>query len=111
MHGHPLTGVKRELLRTGQCREILLGGLPAEDVARYLALRFPGAALPAKLLPLLVERSDGSPFVVVALVDHLLEHGMLVRGERAGSFTATSTWCGPPPPTGSVPSSSRDSSV
>jgi tetratricopeptide (TPR) repeat protein len=86
VRGHPLTGVKRELLRKGHCREILLGGLPAEDVARYLALRFPDAALPDELLPLLVERSDGSPFVVVALVDHLLEHGMLVRGDRGWEF-------------------------
>jgi predicted ATPase/DNA-binding winged helix-turn-helix (wHTH) protein len=86
VRGHPLTGVKRELLRKGHSREILLGGLPAEDVARYLALRFPDAALPDELLPLLVERSDGSPFVVVALVDHLLEHGMLVRGDRGWEF-------------------------
>ncbi len=86
VRGHPLTGVKRELLRKGHCREILLGGLAAEDVASYLALRFLDADLPGELLPLLVERSDGSPFVVVALVDHLLEHGMLVRGDSGWEF-------------------------
>lgn len=86
VHGHPLTGVKRELLRNRACREILLGGLPAEDVARYLALRFSDAAIPAELLPLLVQRSDGNPFAVVSLVDHLLEHGMLVAGESGWEF-------------------------
>ena len=43
VHGHPVARVKRELLRKGLCREILLGGLSAADVASYLAARFPGA--------------------------------------------------------------------
>src|SRR5262249_38755625 len=59
--GHPVAAVKRELLRKGLCREILLGGLSAADVASYLAARFPDAELPADLLPLLVDRSDGNP--------------------------------------------------
>ena len=86
VRGHPLIGVKRELLRKGHCREILLGGLAAKDVASYLAQRFLDADLPGELLPLLVERSDGSPFVVVALLDHLLEHEMLVRGDSGWEF-------------------------
>jgi predicted ATPase len=82
--GHPLTAVKRELLRTARCREILLGGLAEADVAHYLAARFPGARLPQELLPLLVERSDGNPFFVVTLVDHLLALDILF--ERAGGW-------------------------
>jgi DNA-binding winged helix-turn-helix (wHTH) protein/tetratricopeptide (TPR) repeat protein len=76
--GHPVATVKRELLRKGLCRELLLGGLSAADVATYLAARFPGAELPRDLLPLLVDRSDGNPFTVAALLDHLLERGLLV---------------------------------
>ena len=79
VRGHPVATVKRELLRKGLCREILLGGLSAADVASYLAARFPGAELPDDLLPLLVDRSDGSPFFLVALVDHLLEQRLLVN--------------------------------
>jgi predicted ATPase len=80
-HAHPVTNVKRELLRRGLCSEIPLGGLAGTDVARYLAARFPVAKLPGDLLPLLIARSDGIPFFVVALVDHLIERGMLFEGE------------------------------
>src|SRR5262249_59286218 len=34
--------------------------------------------LPVDLLPLLVDRSDGNPFYLAALLDHLLERGLLV---------------------------------
>lgn len=77
-NGHRVATVKRELLRKGLCRETLLGGLSTADVASYLAARFPGAELPADLLPLLVDRSDGNPFSFAALLDHLLEHRLLV---------------------------------
>lgn len=75
--GHPVARVARELVRKGLCHELRLDGLPAADLARHLAARFEEAALPAELLPLLVERSDGNPFLAVALVDHLLASGML----------------------------------
>jgi DNA-binding winged helix-turn-helix (wHTH) protein len=88
VHGHPVTTVKRELLRKGLCREVLLGGLSAADVASYLAARFVGADLPEDLLPLLVDRSDGSPFFLVALVDHLLERGLLVDTGKAWELRA-----------------------
>lgn len=77
-HGHPIVTVKRELLRKGHCRELGLGGFSSADIERYLAARFPAAALPDALVPLLVERSDGNPFFVATLVDHLLESGSLV---------------------------------
>src|SRR5262245_52043031 len=83
VHGHPVASVKRELLRTGLCREILLEGLSAVDVATYLEGRFPGAELAEDIVSLVVERCEGNPFFMVALVDHLLEHGLLVRtGDR-----------------------------
>jgi DNA-binding winged helix-turn-helix (wHTH) protein len=90
VRGHPVVNLKRELRRKGLCRELLLGGLSAVDIASYLAARFPGADLPADLLPLLVDRSEGNPFFMVALVDHLLEQQLLVDGgsrwELHGSF-------------------------
>lgn len=80
--GHPVADVRRELLRKGLCRQILLGGLSPDDVAHYLALRFPDATLPPDLLPVLVERSAGNPFFLVTLVDHLLASGLLASGTR-----------------------------
>jgi len=75
---HPLVAMKRELVRTGQAREMALGGLASADVAEYVAARFPGAEPPRELLPLLIERSAGSPFFVVTVLDHLLASQQLV---------------------------------
>ena len=82
VHGHPVAGVKRELLRKGLCSEILLDGLPPEDVATWLAARFAGAELPDELLSLFVARTEGNPFFVATLGDHLLEHELLVRRDE-----------------------------
>jgi predicted ATPase len=76
---HPVASVKRELMRKGLSREILLAGLSPADVRRYLAVRFGAADLPENLLPLLVDRSEGNPFFLVALVDHLLERRLLTE--------------------------------
>lgn len=82
--GHPVAEVKRELVRKGLCHQILLDGLTAADVATYLDVRFPGGRIDAEELPrLLVDRTEGNPFFLVTLVDHLLEQGLLVAdGER-----------------------------
>src|SRR5262249_46253780 len=80
-HGHPVVRVKHELVRKGHARELLLSGLAAADVASYLAARFDGAEMPGDLLPLLVQRSDGNPFFIVALLDPLVERQLLVQRE------------------------------
>jgi tetratricopeptide (TPR) repeat protein len=76
---HPVVKVKRELVRRGSCRELALGGLPSADVEQYAAARFAGAALPVELVTLLVQRSEGSPFFMTALVQHLLDRGLVVK--------------------------------
>src|SRR5262249_38267107 len=77
--GHPVADVKRELVRKGLCHEILLDGLTASDVAAYLEARFPGGGHDEELLSLLVDRTEGNPFFLVTLVDHLVERGLLSR--------------------------------
>lgn len=77
--GHPVADVKRELVRKGVCQQILLDGLTASDVASYLAARFPGASHDDALPGLLVDRTDGNPFFLVTLVDHLLARELLVE--------------------------------
>jgi len=78
--GHPVADVKRELVRKGLCHQILLDGLTATDVATYLDARFPGAPRDERLPGLLVDRTEGNPFFLVTLVDHLLERGFMVEG-------------------------------
>lgn len=81
--GHPVADVKRELVRKGLCPQILLDGLTADDVATYLDARLPSARIEAAELPgLLVDRTNGNPFFLVTLVDHLLERGLLLDGAR-----------------------------
>ncbi|MEO8604645.1 MAG: AAA family ATPase [bacterium] len=77
--GHPVAGVRRELMRKELCREIILDGLPACDVAEYLTRRFDGVGLPDELLPLLMERTEGNPFFIGVLIDDLLERVLLTR--------------------------------
>jgi DNA-binding winged helix-turn-helix (wHTH) protein/tetratricopeptide (TPR) repeat protein len=79
VRGHPVVKVKRELVRTGSCRELALSGLPAADVEQYAAARFAGAELPVELVTLLVQRSEGSPFFMTALVQHLIDRGLVVK--------------------------------
>ncbi len=79
--GHPVAGVRRELMRKDLCREIILDGLPAQDVAEYLTRRFDGG-LPDELLPLLMERTEGNPFFIGVLTEDLLERRLLTRGDE-----------------------------
>lgn len=79
VRGHPVVKVKRELVRTGSCRELALGGLPSADIEQYAAARFAGAELPVELVTLLVQRSEGSPFFMTALVQHLIDRGLVVK--------------------------------
>src|SRR5215467_2593451 len=56
--GHPVAGVKRELVRKGLCEDILLDGLSGPEVSTYLVERFEGADLPEELLPLFLDRTE-----------------------------------------------------
>jgi len=82
VRGHPVAGVKRELVRKGLCHEILLDGLASADVATYLAARLAGTPPPERLLSLVVDTTEGNPFFIATLVDHLLEQELLVKGDQ-----------------------------
>src|SRR5262249_54003707 len=79
VRAHPVVKVKRELVRRGSCRELALGGLRSADVEQYAGARLAGAELPVELVTLLVQRSEGSPFFMTALVQHLIDRGLVVK--------------------------------
>src|SRR5262245_54488552 len=79
VRAHPVVKVKRELVRRGSCRELALGGMPSADVEQYAAARFAGAELPVELVTLLVQGSEGSPFFMTALVQHLIDRGLVAQ--------------------------------
>ena len=68
---HLFLAMKLDLLSRGMCREIAPASLRAEDVARYLALRFPEHAFPAALATVLHERTEGNPLFMADLVRDL----------------------------------------
>ncbi len=100
---HPLAGVKSELVRHGLATEVLLELLSPDEVATLLAVRLPGHALPDDFARLLHARTEGSPFLVVAALDHLVRDGALV--DDGGRWTVARDFAGID---ATVPDSVRD---
>lgn len=75
--GHPVARLKRDLHRRRQCWDIPLGGLTGASVGRYVAARFPAVDFPEWASRRLLERTDGNPFFLETLVDHLEGCGVL----------------------------------
>jgi len=70
----------RELLRHGQCAELVLDYLSEEGVAAYLAHRCGGHALPRELARLIHQRTNGNPLFMINVVDDAVRRGMLQEG-------------------------------
>ncbi|MBI3304256.1 MAG: AAA family ATPase [Deltaproteobacteria bacterium] len=79
MSSHPLKGVKQELQLHGQCEELPLGYLTEAAVGEYLAVRFPESQLPARLVGLIHQRTDGNPLFLVNVADYLVAQGSIVQ--------------------------------
>ena len=88
MSGHPLKGVKQELLAKRQCEELPLEYLSQEEVAKYLTIRFPGNRFPADLAPLIHERTEGNPLFMVNVLDYLLAEGLIRKSDEQWSLKA-----------------------
>jgi predicted ATPase/DNA-binding winged helix-turn-helix (wHTH) protein len=88
LRGHPLQTVKQELVLHGQGVELPLELLTVAEVAQYLALRVAGGAdMPPsvrRLAQLLSQRTDGHPLLLVQVVEHILQSGVL--GDEAGPW-------------------------
>jgi predicted ATPase len=79
VRAHPLRAVTSELALRGLSQEMPLELLGEADVARYLALRFPGGKISAGFARVVHARTDGNPLFVVALVDALVQQEWLVE--------------------------------
>ncbi len=87
LSGSPLKSLKQDLLVHRLCREIALERLTESEVEEFLAAKFHGSGLPKLLAALIHRRSDGNPLFMVALVEQLVEKG-LIREDR-GRWLAT----------------------
>ncbi len=87
LSGSPLRLLKQDLQVHRLCREIVLERLTESEVEEFLAVKFHGSGLPKLLASLIHRRSDGNPLFMVALVEQLVENG-LIREDR-GRWLAT----------------------
>jgi DNA-binding winged helix-turn-helix (wHTH) protein/tetratricopeptide (TPR) repeat protein len=76
---HPLKDVKRELQAHALCHELPLGYLTEDDIAHYLAGRFPRHELPRRLTRLIHRRTEGNPLFMVNVVQYLIDEGAITE--------------------------------
>jgi hypothetical protein len=79
LSGHPLKAVKQELVAKGQCEELWLPFLSADDVTRYLTQRYAQHQFPAGLGAAIHQRTDGNPLFVVNMVEYLVTQGVIAE--------------------------------
>ena len=72
MSGHPLYAITQELRGKGQSAELRLELLNRQQVQDYCTQRFPGSALPARLITLIHRRTDGHPLFLVSIMEYLV---------------------------------------
>ena len=73
---HPLHATVQELLLRGGCEQIRLAPLSRSSVTAYLHDRF-GDAVPADVIDLIHDRTEGSPLFVAALIESWRAAGVL----------------------------------
>jgi predicted ATPase len=84
---HPLKGIKHELHAHGRCHHLPLAFLDAEDVAHYLAARFPNHIFPTELAQVIHQRTDGNALFVTNVVEDLVAKGVLAFQDEQWRLT------------------------
>jgi len=85
---HPLSQALGELNREGLSQRILLRGLTARDVARFIEITA-GAAPPTALVEAVYRETEGNPFFVNEVVRLLVADGRLEHPEQVTSWSVT----------------------
>jgi predicted ATPase/DNA-binding winged helix-turn-helix (wHTH) protein len=70
LRAHPLKQAKAELQLHGHCAELVLGPLPQEAVAAYVAQHFP-APVAAAIAPAVYQHTDGHPLFMAQVAAYL----------------------------------------
>jgi predicted ATPase/DNA-binding winged helix-turn-helix (wHTH) protein len=79
--GHPIKGVKQELLMHGHCAELVLSGLTETAIAQLLDQLHPANRLAPSYASLIHKRTEGHPLFVVNLVDYLASRGAIAQAD------------------------------
>ncbi|HEY5870730.1 MAG TPA: AAA family ATPase [Candidatus Tectomicrobia bacterium] len=77
VQGHGLHTVVQDLRLHGQAMEVVMSPWCTAEVALYLTQRFGTRALSVGLADVLHQRTDGNPFFLVAVMDALVQQGMV----------------------------------
>jgi AAA ATPase domain len=75
--GHELRATVRDLCARGRCVELGLQLLTPRDIEAYLAEVLAGTPVDPDVVDAMHARTDGNPLFLVAIVEHLLERGIL----------------------------------
>ena len=84
----PLKALKQDLLVRRLCREIAIERLEESNVADYLTKTFRTNGLPPGLASLIHKNSGGNPLFMVAIVQDLLQKGLIAEDGGQLSLTA-----------------------
>jgi predicted ATPase len=76
--GHPLKHVIQELHGRGQCEELRLAPLTANDIEQYLSKRLAGTVSPA-LPDLVYRRTGGNALFMVNVIEHCVQQGFIAE--------------------------------
>ncbi len=79
VNGHPLRRVLDELQLHGHSNTLSLSFLTRSNVATYLSQRFPDNSFSRELAEVIHQRTDGSPFFMVSIVDDLVRQTRIAR--------------------------------
>ncbi|HEY5866596.1 MAG TPA: AAA family ATPase [Candidatus Tectomicrobia bacterium] len=74
---HHIHTLVQDLQLHGQATEVIMRPWPPTGVALYLTQRFGTHALPAGLVDVLHQRTDGNPLFVVTVMDTLVQQGIV----------------------------------
>src|SRR5262245_17308214 len=77
VRAHPVRSMVQELTVHGYGAELHVGEWSEAGVAAYLTQRGAGAEVPAALVRVLTQRTDGHPLFLVTVVDELVRQGRL----------------------------------
>ncbi len=86
-YDHPIVPLVRALAVNGVCTRLGLESLGRADVHEYLERRFSAPELAASLDEPLHRRSEGNPLFLVAIVDWLVERGLVAEGSAGWQLT------------------------
>ncbi len=87
LSGHPLKSVTHELQSHGRCHHLAIPLLTLEAISQYLHARFPGNTFSAGLARTIHQCTEGNPFFMTSLIEHLVTRRALTFQEQQWTLT------------------------